>query len=159
MSLKSKKMKLIKNKVISLPDDEPDMKNKVFYIWFDATIGYISVGDDWKKCSQNQNVKLYQFMGKDNITFFMVYSLSTLIGSKQNWTLLHQLSTTEYLNYEKTKFSKSNEVGVFGNHVESTGIPSEVWRYYFLANLPKTSDTDFKGMASSLEIIMNYRQI
>ena len=91
--------------------------------------------------------------------FLWWYSLSTLIGSKQNWTLLHQLSTTEYLNYEKTKFSKSNEVGVFGNHVESTGIPSEVWRYYFLANLPKTSDTDFKGMASSLEIIMNYRQI
>ena len=46
-------MKLIKNKVISLPDDEPDMKNKVFYIWFDATIGYISVGDDWKKWSKN----------------------------------------------------------------------------------------------------------
>jgi len=91
--------------------------------------------------------------------FLWWYSLSTLIGSKQNWTLLHQLSTTEYLNYEKTKFSKSNEVGVFGNHVESTGIPSEVWRYYFLANLPKKSDTDFKGMASSLEIIMNYRKL
>ena len=52
------------------------------------------------------------------------------MGSKQNWTLLHQLSTTEYLNYEKTKFSKSNEVGVFGNPVESTIIPSEAWYRY-----------------------------
>ena len=54
------------------------------------------------------------------------------------------MSTTEYLNYEKTKFSKTNGVGVFGNHAESTGIPSEVWRYYLLSNRPETSDTDFK---------------
>jgi len=135
---------------IPVPGDDPDMKNKVFYVWFDAPIGYISitsclVGDDWKKWWQNpEHVKLYQFMGKDNVTFHTVIFPSTLIGSKQNWTLLHHLSTTEYLNYEKTKFSKSNKVGVFGNHAESTGIPSEVWRYYLLANRPETSDTDFK---------------
>ena len=135
---------------IPVPGDDPDMKNKVFYVWFDAPIGYISitgclVGEDWKKWWQNpDHVKLYQFMGKDNVTFHTVIFPSTLIGSKQNWTLLHHLSTTEYLNYEKTKFSKSNEVGVFGNHAESTGIPSEVWRYYLLANRPETSDTDFK---------------
>ena len=44
---------IIKNKVISLPDDEPDMKNKVFYIWFDPPIDYISVGDDWEKWPKN----------------------------------------------------------------------------------------------------------
>jgi len=135
---------------IPVPGDDPDMKNKVFYVWFDAPIGYISitgglVGDNWKKWWQNpEHVKLYQFMGKDNVTFHTVIFPSTLIGSKQNWTLLHHLSTTEYLNYEKTKFSKSNSVGVFGDHAESTGIPSEVWRYYLLANRPETSDTDFK---------------
>ena len=135
---------------IPVPGDDPDMKNKVFYVWFDAPIGYISitsclVGDNWKKWWQNpDHVKLYQFMGKDNVTFHTVIFPSTLIGSKQNWTLLHHLSTTEYLNYEKTKFSKSNCVGVFGNDAESTGIPSEVWRYYLLANRPETSDTDFK---------------
>ena len=135
---------------IPVPGDDPDMKNKVFYVWFDAPIGYISitgclVGDNWKKWWQNpEHVKLYQFMGKDNVTFHTVIFPSTLIGSKQNWTLLHHLSTTEYLNYEKTKFSKSNGVGVFGDHAESTGIPSEIWRYYLLANRPETSDTDFK---------------
>ena len=83
-------------------------------------------------------------MGKDNVTFHTVIFPSTLIGTKQNWTLLHHLSTTEYLNYEKTKFSKTNGIGVFGNDAESTGLPSEVWRYYLLANRPETSDTDFK---------------
>ena len=135
---------------IPVPGDDPDMKNKVFYVWFDAPIGYISitgclVGDNWKKWWQNpDHVKLYQFMGKDNVTFHTVIFPSTLIGSKQNWTLLHHLSTTEYLNYEKTKFSKSKGVGVFGNDAESTGVPSEVWRYYLLSNRPETSDTDFK---------------
>ena len=135
---------------IPVPGNDPDMKNKVFYVWFDAPIGYISitgclVGDNWKKWWQNpEHVKLYQFMGKDNVTFHTVIFPSTLIGSKQNWTLLHHLSTSEYLNYEKTKFSKSNGVGVFGDQAESTGIPSEVWRYYLLANRPETSDTDFK---------------
>ena len=46
--------------------------------------------------------------------------------------------------YEKTKFSKSKGIGVFGDQAESTGVPSEVWRYYLLANRPETSDTDFK---------------
>ena len=136
---------------VKVPGDDPDMKEKVFYVWFDAPIGYISITanfvgkDNWRKWWQNpKNVKLYQFMGKDNVTFHTVIFPSTLIGTKENWTLMHHLSTTEYLNYEKTKFSKSNSVGVFGDHAESTGIPSEVWRYYLISNRPETSDTDFK---------------
>ena len=136
---------------VPVPGDDPDMKNKVFYVWFDAPIGYLSITanfvgmEGYKKWWQNpEHVKLYQFMGKDNVTFHTVIFPSTLIGTKINWTLLHHLSTTEYLNYEKTKFSKTNGVGVFGDHAESTGIPSEVWRYYLLSNRPETSDTDFK---------------
>ena len=136
---------------VPVPGDDPDMKNKVFYVWFDAPIGYLSITanlvgkENWKKWWHNpEHVKLFQFMGKDNVPFHTVIFPSTLIGTKINWTLLHHLSTTEYLNYEKTKFSKSNGVGVFGDHAESTGIPSEVWRYYLLSNRPETSDTDFK---------------
>ena len=136
---------------VKVPGDDPDMKNKVFYVWFDAPIGYISITanfvgkENWENWWKNpEHVKLYQFMGKDNVTFHTVIFPSTLIGTNENWTLVHQLSTTEYLNYEKTKFSKANSVGIFGDHAESTGIPSEVWRYYLLSNRPETSDTDFK---------------
>ena len=136
---------------VPVPGDDPDMKNKVFYVWFDAPIGYLSITanfvgmENYKKWWQNpEHVKLYQFMGKDNVTFHTVIFPSTLLGTKINWTFLHHLSVTEYLNYEATKFSKSNGVGVFGDHAESTGIPSEVWRYYLLSNRPETSDTDFK---------------
>ena len=136
---------------VPVPGDDPDMKNKVFYVWFDAPIGYLSITanfvglENYRKWWQNpEHVKLYQFMGKDNVPFHTVIFPSTLIGTKINWTFLYHLSVTEYLNYEATKFSKSNGVGVFGDHAESTGIPSEVWRYYLLSNRPETSDTDFK---------------
>ena len=82
-------------------------------------------------------------MGKDNVPFHTVIFPSSLLASKQDWTLLHHISTTEYLNYEGGKFSKRKGTGVFGDAAESTGIPSEVWRYYLLVNRPEKSDSDF----------------
>ena len=40
-------------------------------------------------------------------------------------------------------FSKSRGTGVFGDDVRSTGIPSDVWRYYMLHNRPEGADTFF----------------
>lgn len=111
-------------------------------MWYDAPIGYPSItanllGEDYAKWWKNpEQVKLYQFMGKDNVPFHTVIFPCTLIGSKQKWTLLHHISTTEYLNYESGKFSKRNGTGVFGDSASETGIPSEVWRYYLLVNRP-----------------------
>ena len=36
------------------------------------------------------------------------------------WTMVNNLSATEYLNYEDGKFSKSRGVGVFGNNAQVT---------------------------------------
>lgn len=122
--------------------------DKVFYVWFDAPIGYISISatytPDWQRWWLNrEQVKLYQFMGKDNIPFHTVIFPASLLGTGKEWTMLHHVSTTEYLNYEGGKFSKSRGVGVFGDNAQSTGIPSEVWRYYLLANRPEQSDSIF----------------
>jgi methionyl-tRNA synthetase len=127
-----------------------EFKDKVFYVWFDAPIGYISITaeflqEHYKDWWQNENVRLYQFMGKDNVPFHTVIFPSSLIASKQGWTLLHHISTTEYLNYESGKFSKTHGTGVFGNNAVELEheIPSEVWRYYLLVNRPETSDSEF----------------
>lgn len=66
------------------------------------------------------------------------------IGSRENWTKVKHLSTTEYLNYEGGKFSKSKGVGVFGNNARDTGIDADIWRYYLLSRRPETSDSEFK---------------
>ena len=95
----------LKNKCITrdlkwgVPVPIEEFGKKVFYVWFDAPIGYISIsachlGEDYKAWWQSKDVKLYQFMGKDNVPFHTVIFPSSLIASKQPWTLLHSVSTT-----------------------------------------------------------------
>lgn len=123
-------------------------KDKVFYVWFDACIGYPSITanytKDWEQWWRNpENVSLYQFMGKDNVPFHSVIFPGSQIGTRQKWTMVHNISTSEYLNYENGKFSKSRNVGVFGNAAKDTNVPVDVWRYYLLVNRPETSDASF----------------
>ncbi|KAF5391571.1 hypothetical protein D9757_002381 [Collybiopsis confluens] len=129
------------------PDDNV-MTSKVLYVWYDAPIGYPSITanytPEWKKWWFNpKDVHLYQFMGKDNVYFHTVYFPSIQLGDKRNWTSLYHLSTTEYLNYEGGKFSKSRNRGVFGPQAKETGIPSSVWRYYLLSTRPESADAMF----------------
>jgi methionyl-tRNA synthetase len=84
----------------------------VFYVWFDAPIGYISITaaqiDQWQLWWKNpQNVDLYQFIGKDNILFHTLMFPASLIGTGEKYTLLQNISVTEFLNFESQKFSKS----------------------------------------------------
>ncbi|KAH7157599.1 tRNA synthetases class I (M)-domain-containing protein [Dactylonectria estremocensis] len=137
-----------------LSDEE--YANKVFYVWFDACIGYVSItktytdgdnleGNNWEKWWRNpDNVKLYQFMGKDNIPFHTIIFPASQLGTRGTWTKVHKLSTTDYLNYEGGKFSKSKGVGVFGNTAKETGVDPDVWRYYLLSRRPESSDSEFK---------------
>lgn len=146
-----------------IPVPKKGFEDKVFYVWFDAPIGYISITKaltdglqnpdyDWKSWwlpeeSKASNasipVELFQFIGKDNIPFHTVIFPSTLIGSGKNWTKLHHMSSSEYLNYESGKFSKSKGVGVFGSDAKESGIPSDAWRFYIFYNRPEKSDTQF----------------
>ncbi|KAK0720892.1 methionyl-tRNA synthetase [Lasiosphaeris hirsuta] len=140
-------------------------EKKVIYVWFDACFGYPSITanytDQWEKWWKNPNeVSLYQFMGKDNVPFHTVIFPGSLLGAEgETWTKLHTLSTSEYLNYENTKFSKSRGVGVFGDTAKDTGVGPSVWRYYLLANRPETGDTQFEwagfAAANNNELLAN----
>lgn len=132
-----------------VPVPLPDYENKVFYVWFEACIGYPSITanytDDWEKWWKDpENVELYQFLGKDNVPFHSIIFPGCQMGTGEQWTMLHHLSATEYLNYENGKFSKSRGVGVFGNNARDTGIGPDVWRYFLLKNRPEGGDTQFE---------------
>jgi len=123
-------------------------RNKVFYVWFDAPIGYVSITADhtpeWRSWwYAPKDVKLFQFIGKDNIPFHTVIFPSSQLGTGEEWTTLYHMSSTEYLNYEGGKFSKSKGVGVFGTDARETGIPADVWRFYVYYNRPEKSDSLF----------------
>lgn len=132
-----------------IPVPREGYENKVFYVWFDAPIGYISTTkracpDSWQDwwCNPDET-QLYQFMAKDNIPFHTVVFPACLLGTEKKWTLLHHINATEYLNYENDKFSKSRNIGVFGYDVIESDIPVDLWRFYLLFNRPEKSDANF----------------
>ena len=117
-------------------------EDKVFYVWFDAPIGYVSIAanytPEWKQWFQQPDaVEYYQFMAKDNVPFHSVIFPSCLIGTHENYTLVQHLSGIEYLNYESGKFSKSRGLGVFGDQARSTGIDSDIYRFYLIFIRPE----------------------
>ncbi len=135
-----------------IPVPKPGFEDKVFYVWFDAPIGYISIsacagdekGFDWREWwKKPDEVELFQFIGKDNIPFHTVIFPSSLLGTGGTWTMLHHMSSTEYLNYEAGKFSKSKGIGVFGTDAVESGIPADVWRFYIFWNRPEKADYTF----------------
>ena len=139
-------------------------QDKVFYVWFDAPIGYISITaqytEHWEKWWKNpDNVEYWQFMAKDNVPFHSVVFPCTMLGTNQNWTMVNRLMSTEYLNYEDAKFSKSRGIGVFGNDAQETGIPADVWRFYLMYMRPESQDSAFKWedlmMKNNSELLAN----
>lgn len=149
-----------------IPVPKAGYEDKVFYVWFNAPIGYLSITKqladelkadgknsfDWKswwvpseseEAKGKDKVDLFQFIGKDNIPFHTVIFPCTLLGSPHAWTKLHHMSSTEYMNYEDGKFSKSRGVGVFGTDAIETGIPADAWRFYIFYNRPEKQDFQF----------------
>jgi methionyl-tRNA synthetase len=126
-----------------------EFASKVFYVWFDAPIGYLSItksllGDDWIRWWMNPaNVELFHFLGKDNVAFHGIIFPATQIATNEPFTQARHICATEYLNYEDQKFSKSRGVGVFGDAVANIGIPPDVFRFYLLYMRPEGQDTSF----------------
>lgn len=122
--------------------------DKVFYVWFDAPIGYLSISanytKEWERWWKNpENVQLYQFMAKDNVPFHSIIFPSTLLASGKKWTMMKNLEAVEYLNYDNNKFSKSRGIGIFGPDVKDTNIDADIWRFYLMYIRPESQDTSF----------------
>ncbi|MEN7982231.1 MAG: methionine--tRNA ligase [Nanoarchaeota archaeon] len=121
-------------------------KNKVFYVWFDAPIGYVSatkeITKNWKEF-WGENSEIYNFLGKDNIPFHTIFWPAILIGQKE-FNLPTNVIGLQYLNYEGGKFSKSKERGVFCEKLPNGQLNSDIWRAYLTQIIPETSDSEFK---------------
>ncbi|XP_020708517.2 methionine--tRNA ligase, cytoplasmic isoform X2 [Athalia rosae] len=132
-----------------IPVPLDNYRNKVFYVWFDAPLGYISITKRYTKeyeqwwLPKDIPVDLYQFMAKDNVPFHAVMFPASLLAADQGHTLVKHIMAIEYLNYENTKFSKSRGIGVFGTDARDTGIPADVWRFYLAYVRPESQDSNF----------------
>ena len=135
------------------PVNKPGYEDKVFYVWFDAPIGYIGITKQWEaqnKAERNwkdwwmnpEEVRHVEFMGKDNVPYHSITFPATLLGTKENWTQVDFLKGFSYLTYEGGKFSKSENRGVFAEDAVKE-FDADYWRYWLMANAPESSDSAF----------------
>lgn len=128
-------------------------ENKVFYVWFDAPIGYIGITKQWadeKPAARSfedwwlnpENVIHTEFMGKDNIPYHTITFPATLRGTGEKWTQVSMLKGMNYLNFAGGKFSKSAHRGIFMDDAIKE-FPADYWRYWLIANAPESDDANF----------------
>ena len=126
--------------------NKPGFENKVFYVWFDAPWGYVSISmaanKDWESWWKNDDTYYAQFMGKDNVKFHAVFFPEQQLAMHDNWKTVDMLKSMNFLNFEGGKFSKSQHRGVFLEDAISIA-PSDCWRYALMASAPETDDNDF----------------
>lgn len=131
----------------------PGFENKVFYVWFDAPIGYIGITKQWsdeKPGERNwedwwlkpEDVQYTEFMGKDNIPFHTISFPATLRGTGESWKTVDFLKGMNYLNFAGGKFSKSAHRGIFLDEAIQE-FPADYWRYWLISNAPESDDTNF----------------
>jgi methionyl-tRNA synthetase len=133
------------------------MEGKVFYVWFDAPIEYIAATAEWADATGQPDaawrrwwrtdegaadVTYVEFMGKDNVPFHTLSFPATLMGSGEPWKLVDFIKSLNWLTYEGGKFSTSQGRGVFMDQALEL-FPSDMWRWWLLANAPETADSDF----------------
>ena len=127
----------------------PNEKDKYFYVWFDATIGYIASIDNWAN-SNNKSINDYwsndseyeiiHFIGKDIAYFHGLFWPATLDSA--NFKLPDSIFVHGFLTVNGEKMSKSKGTGIktdtFAKHCDP-----EMLRYYFAAKLnDKVEDID-----------------
>ncbi|MGH7024403.1 MAG: methionine--tRNA ligase [Caulobacteraceae bacterium] len=132
----------------------PGFESKVYYVWFDAPIGYIGITRDWADANGEgwerwwrtdkgaADVRYVEFMGKDNVAFHAVNFPATILGSGEPWKLVDVLKSFNWLNWYGEKFSTSQNRGVFMDQALDI-LPADCWRWYLTANSPEGSDTTF----------------
>ncbi|KAA0232474.1 MAG: Methionine--tRNA ligase [Acidimicrobiales bacterium] len=136
-----------------VPVDWPGFEDKVFYVWFDAPIGYIAATKEWSDIDPSardwrswwydtDDVRYTQFMAKDNIPFHTLSFPVTLMGSREPWKLADYIKGFNWLTYYGGKFSTSQGRGVFMDDALEL-LPADYWRYYLMANAPESDDTSF----------------
>ncbi len=126
---------------------EKGFEDSVFYVWFDALIGYIGITREWdekrwKDYWISNETKLIQFMGKDNLEFHAVMWPGMLIGSGLGFALPTTLKASEYLTFKSMKFSKSKGTGIDLRDALRI-LDADYWRFALMYLYPETADTDF----------------
>lgn len=119
----------------------PEVKDKYFYVWVDAPLGYVTATKEWadknqqdylQDWQQDSKTEIYHFIGKDIVYFHALFWIAMLKANEFN--LPKKLFVHGFLTINGKKMSKSK--GTFINakdylsHLEPTYL-----RYYFASKI------------------------
>jgi len=125
----------------------PGTKNKYFYVWVDAPIGYMAVFKhlaarrpalDFDSYWVNtKKVELYHFVGKDIVNFHAIFWPAMLKSA--DFRTPSAIFVHGYLTINGQKMSKSRGTFITARHYLQHFDP-EYLRYYFAAKLNKNAE-------------------
>ncbi|MET8653328.1 methionine--tRNA ligase [Nocardia aurea] len=126
---------------------------KVFYVWFDAPLGYLAATKEWSDADplradwkswwfDAEDVRYTEFMGKDNVPFHTVMFPAMQLGVREPWKMVDYIKSFNWLNYYGGKFSTSQHRGIFTDDALDL-LPADYWRYFMIANAPESDDVSF----------------
>jgi methionyl-tRNA synthetase len=135
-----------------VPVPKPGFEDKVFYVWFDAPIGYIAAAVEWSEAAPQRDwrawwqggddVRYVQFLAKDNVPFHTISFPATILGSGLPLKLPDLIKGFNWLTFEGGKFSTSAQRGIFTDTALAL-LPADTWRWWLAANAPENADADF----------------
>ena len=128
----------------------PGEKDKYFYVWLDAPIGYLASAKNWAENNnidmkdlwdENSDYEIHHFIGKD-IAYFHALFWPALLKSS-NIRLPESINVHGFLTIDGEKMSKSN--GTFINADDfAENYDGELLRYYFADKFNNSiDDLDF----------------
>lgn len=129
----------------------PGYEKKKMYVWIEAVLGYITATMRW--CEENHqnweeywkegnNNKIYMVHGKDNIVFHSIILNALLLATQDHYHLVDTIVSTEYLNINDEKISKSKGNGIPAiEFAEKYNV--DALRFYIINNGPEKRDTNF----------------
>jgi len=128
----------------------PGSEEKTIYVWIEAVLGYLSATIEyfenkdgcWEDYWLDKKATSLFFIGKDNIPFHTIILPALLLATHEEYNLPGSVSSTEFLLFEKNKFSKSRRVGVWIDEALDL-FPLDYWRYTLISIRPETKDTSF----------------
>ncbi|NJL85183.1 MAG: methionine--tRNA ligase [Leptolyngbyaceae cyanobacterium SM1_1_3] len=144
-----------------VPVPRAGFEDKVFYVWFDAPIGYVAATKAWAEQSEQRSwldwwqnasdVHYVQFMAKDNLPFHTIMWPAMILGTQEPWKLADYIKGFNWLNYYGGKFSTSSKRGVFLDQALDV-LPADYWRYTLMASAPESADSAFTWEQLQLKV-------
>ena len=152
---------------IPMPVVDPDIEGKTLYVWPDSLIAPIAFteaalekqGRDpelYKEFWCDPDAKIYQFLGQDNVFFYVLMQASMWVGSQSQYDRLPidgELQMNEvlgcfHLGIDGAKMSKSGKSFTADGLLDESGYSADQIRYYLalLDLTDKPADFDIEKL-------------